>query len=324
MTGHWGLGIGAFGPIGRLCAACGVVLLCACAVPPTHQNPIPTQAIPPTAANQQSTFPAGGSTEGPAAVLGRPTIMVVVKQVPKEGVIAVSDTMLQPGATETLLTQAFESRGFPVVDEADVRQVLQEDELRRILEGDNPTASEVGLRANAEVVVAGTVQESKVRRTSVSAPLDFYRIELSVRAVDAATARLLGSTEVLLESRSADSARKQAADSAGAELTARLLDSWKTPSTITEIHADNADNQRVELFKSTLANTVQGVDSVTIRSLEGRSAVIEIVTEESSQEVMVQMDRCTTAIPFVIKSISGNRIDIQFLDAPQKCEPDLR
>ena len=312
------------GVIGMLCAACCIVFVTACTVTPAYQKPAPTQAVPPTHTGQQATSPVGEGTENPTASPGRPTIMVVVKYVPKEDVIAATDHMLQPGATETMLMQAFASRGFPIVEEATVRQVMQKDELRRILEGDDPAAGEVGLRADAGVVVAGTVHESKVRRIAGRAPLDFYRIELSARAVDAATARVFGSTEMLLESQSADSARKQAADSAGAELAAKILEDWKAPPTITEIHADNADYQRVELFKSTIVSTVRGVDLVVTRSLEGRSAVIEVVTEESSQEMLVQMNRCSTAVPFAVKGISGNRIDIQFLDAPQECEPDLR
>ena len=44
----------------------------------------------------------------------------------------------------------------------------------------------------------------------------------------------------------------------------------------------------------------------------------------SSQEVLAQIHRCTTAVPFAVKNVSGNRIDIRFLDAPEKCEPELK
>ncbi len=303
-----------------LWAPCCVLFLSACAVKPAYQKPPPAQAVPPTAANQPTTLTSADS----AAVPGRPTIMVVLKDVPKEQINAATDQLLEPGTTEALLAPAFESLGFPVVDEAAVSQALRKDELLRILQGDDPAASALGQRADADIVVAGTAQVSKVQRAGGSAALDFYRFELSARAVDAATARSLGSTEMLLESMSEDSVRRQAVDSAAAELAARILDNWKAPSTITEIYADNADDHRVELFKSTIANLVEGVDSVVTRSLEGQTAVIEVVTKEPSQQVLAQMDRCTTAIPFAIKGISGNRIDIQFLDAPQKCEPVLR
>ncbi|HTW92847.1 MAG TPA: hypothetical protein VMH22_14240 [bacterium] len=312
------------GAVGVLCAVCCVVLVSACMAPPASQSPARTQPVPPTMTGPQ-TSPGAPETEQLPVGLSRPTIVVLVRDIPKEGIVAVTDEMLRPGVTEALTSQAFHSRGFPVVDEATVMQALNKDELLRILQGDDPAASKVGRRSGAEVVVAGTVQQSSEHRTAGSKPTDVFRIELSARAVDAATTRVLGSSEMLVESPSgADSVRKRAADSAAAELAARILDNWKAPSTITEIHADNADYQRVELFKSIIRSEAPGIDSVVTSSLDGQSAVVEVISEESSQQLLARIDRCTTSIPFTVKSISGNRIDIRFLDAPEKCEPDLK
>jgi hypothetical protein len=267
------------------------------------------------------------SIDVPPREQGRPRVMVAVKEIPKDDIIAVDDRMLETGVMETMIVDAFQSRGFPVVDAATVKQNLQKDQLRRILEGDNRAASEVGLRVGAEIVVAGTVQEPSERRTAPhdSAPTDLFRVKLSARAVNAATAEVLGSTELLQESPfSEDAARRLAADSAGAELVARILEGWKTPTTITEIYADNADYQRIQLLKSTIMNDVRAVNSVVTRALLGRSAVVEVVSDASAQELLAQIDRCSTAIPFVVTGVSGNRIDIRFQDAPEQCEPELK
>ena len=89
---------------------------------------------------------------------GRPRIMVVVKEVPKDDILAVTDQMLETEMIETIIVDAFQSKGFPVVDAATVKQNLQKDQLRKILEGDNQAAILLGQNAGAEVVVAGTVQ----------------------------------------------------------------------------------------------------------------------------------------------------------------------
>lgn len=258
---------------------------------------------------------------------GRPRVMVAVKETPKDDILAVDDRMLETGVMETMIVDAFQSRGFPVVDPATVRQNLQKNQLRRILEGDNQAAVEVGLGTEADVVVAGTVQESRERRAAANAAetTDFVKIRLSARAINTATGENLGSTLLELEGPfSEDMARQRAADSAGAELSARILETWRGRTNITEIYADNADYQRVQLLKSTITQETHGVDSVVTRSLVGRSAVVEVFSEVSSDQLLTQINRCTTVIPFSVKTFSGNRIDIRFLDAPEKCEPELK
>jgi hypothetical protein len=219
----------------------------------------------------------------------------------------------------------FQSQGFPVVDAATVRQNLQKDELRNILEGDNQAAILLGQRTGADVVVAGTVQESSERRQapSTNAVTDFFRVRLSARAVNVASSALLGEAALTQEVPSSeDAARQQVADSAGADLSAKILRGWKPQSNITQIYAENADYQRVQLLKSMIMRDVSGVTSVVTRDLVGRTAVVEVVSEVPTQDVLVQIDRCVTAIPFVVTGSSGNRIDIRFGDTPGQCLPE--
>jgi len=253
--------------------------------------------------------------------------MVVVKEVPKDDILAVDDRMLETEPTEALVTNAFQSRGFPVADAATVRQNLRKDQLRRMLEGDNRAATEVGLGAEADIVVGGTVQESREHRaaTNPADSTDFVRVRLSVRAVNTANGEVLASALLELEGPfSEDLARQRAADSAVAELSARILETWKGRTSITEIYADNADYQRVQLLKSTIMNEARGVHSVVTRALEGRSAVVEVFSEVSSAELLAQIDRRFTSIPFVVKGFSGNRIDVRFEDAAERFEPELK
>jgi hypothetical protein len=176
-------------------------------------------------------------------------------------------------------------------------------------------------------VVGGTVQESSERRaaTNTAETTDIVKVRLAARAVNTATGVVLGSSLLELQGPfSRDEARRRAADSAVYELSARMLEAWKSRTSITEIYADNADYQRVQLLKSTIMNEARGVASVVTRVLAGRSAVVEVFSKVSSDELLVQIGHCITAIPYVVKGFAGNRIDIRFQDAPEQCEPELK
>jgi hypothetical protein len=176
-------------------------------------------------------------------------------------------------------------------------------------------------------VVGGTVQESSERRAATNAAetTDIVKVRLAARAVNTATGEILGSTLLELEGPfSEEMARQRTADSASAELSTQILNAWKSRTNITMIYADNADAQRVRLLKSTIANEVREVDSIVTYSLAGRSAVVMVFSALTSDRLLAQMDRCTTAVPFAIKGLSGTRIDIRFLDAPVECKPELK
>ncbi len=250
---------------------------------------------------------------------GRPRIMVVVKEVPKDDILAVTDRMLETEMMETMIVGAFQAKGFPVVDAATVRLNLQTDQLRQILAGDNQAAILLGQRTGAEVVVAGTVQNSRERRQApyTNAVTDFFKVRLSARAVNAASAEVLGATALTREVPfSEDAARKQVADSAGADLMAKILKGWKRHESITQLHCENADYAKVQKLKAEILEKVRGVKSVIQRDLTGSLALLEIVSETSTQEVLDDLGTKQLAVPFEIKGISGNRIDIKFTDQP--------
>jgi hypothetical protein len=311
--------------VARMAPALGcMLLLFACAAAP-RQPPAQTRPSPPPDAGQGGTV-AGNDTTGPAAGdQVRPKVAIVVKEMPEDDIAAVDDRMLETEPTEVLIADAFQSRGFPVAEAAKVRQNLDRDRLRQILEGDDQTAAAVGLATEADVMVAGTVQEPRENQAAADETSGVVRVRLAARAVNTATGTVLGSTLLELTGQgNEDAVRQRAADSAVAELSARLLEAWKGRTNITEIYADNADYQRVQFLESAITNEASGVDSVTTLSLSERSAVIEVFSRLSPDQLIVQIDRCNTAIPFVVKAFSGNRIDIRFLDAPQQCEPDLK
>ncbi len=252
---------------------------------------------------------------------GRPRIMVVVRKVnsgdrgQSTDRIAITEETLVPELIETMLSAAFSEKGFPVVDRATVEKNLNQERLRRLLEGDEQTAILLGLESGAEIGVIGTIQEAKEKRAVPyqSGEQDFYRIDLSVRAVNLKTAEIIGATALTSAVPfSPEAARRQAADSASTAFISRILTSWKRRQNITQIYATGADYERVERFKFEIMAKIRGVQAVITRQLVGTTAIIEIVSETATPEIITELGGKNLAVPFQIQGYSGNRIDIKF------------
>ncbi|MBM3322007.1 hypothetical protein FJY69_00770 [candidate division WOR-3 bacterium] len=246
---------------------------------------------------------------------GRPRIMVVVKELDNLTDILVDDRMMSQEMIETMLVDAFQSKGFPVVDAATVRKNLEKEQLKKILEGDLATAQLIGMKTGAEIVVAGTAQRLSVRKNVPysSGTAEFFKVRMSVRAVNVATAEIVAASALTRELPfSADNARKEAADSAGAELISKILKGWKKRANVTQIAASNADFARSQKLKAEILAKVRGVTSVIQRDLVGSTALLEVVSETSSQEVLDDLTTRGLAIEFTVHGLAGNRIEIVF------------
>jgi hypothetical protein len=216
---------------------------------------------------------------------------------------------------ETMLVDAFQSKGFPVVDAATVRQNLEKEQLKKILSGDNQAAILLGLKAGAEVVVAGTVQRSSETKPvpMSNAAADFFKFRLSARAVNTATAEVMAASVIAREVPfSEESGRRQVADSAGTELISKILKGWKKRANVTQLYCDNADYARVQQLRTEILAKVRGVTSVVSRDLTGSMATLEVISETSSQEILDDLGTRKLATPFEVTGFSGNRIDIRF------------
>lgn len=240
---------------------------------------------------------------------GRPRIMVVVKPTAGAG--------MEREMVETRIVAFLQGKGFPVVDEATVKQNLDRDRLRLILAGDNQAAMAAGLKSGAEIVIAGTMEQS--RRTKpvpyTQSEAEFYEVRLSCRAISAQSAEVLGASVVSRElPYSADAAMSEAADSVSAVLVSSILKGWKRRQNITQLHCANASYARVEKFKSEAMAKLRGVQSVITRDLSGTTAVLELVSETTTQELFSMLGSRKLDIGFRVESFAGNRIDIIFTD----------
>ena len=250
---------------------------------------------------------------------GRPRIMVMVKEAENWSTFWSDDRGLSQSMIETMIVDAFQQKGFPVVDAATVRENLEKEQLRRILDGDNEAAVLVGLKVGAEVVVTGLAERMATRKHVAGALRSFYRFRMSARAINTETAEILGASATTIELPfSEDQARHRSADTTSAELISKILGGWKKHENVTVIVASNADFALVQQLKSEISGRLRGVIRVISRDLVGSSATLEVISGTSTQEVRDGLTTRGITVGFEVTGFSGNRIDIRFTGDPDK------
>jgi hypothetical protein len=243
--------------------------------------------------------------------------MVVVKEAENWSTFWSDDRGMSRMMLETMIVDAFQQKGFPVVDAATVRENLEKEQLRRILEGDNEAAVLVGLKAGAEVVVAGTAERSLRLRFAAGRNRELYRFRMSARAINTETAEVLGASATTIELLfSEDQARRRSADTTSAELISKILGGWTKHENVTVIAASNADFSKVQRLKSEISGKLRGIVHVISRDLVGSSATLEVISSTSTQEVRDGLTTRGIVVGFEVTGFSGNRIEVRFTGDP--------
>jgi hypothetical protein len=247
------------------------------------------------------------------ATQGRPRVMVVVRE------IGESETMASVAASsigsmfETLLLEQFRSRGFPVVDAATVSRIMEQEQLRLILEGDEHTAALVGMEAGAEIVVYGTVNKSRFPRIIAGSSREIHSMAVNTRAVNSRTASVLAASATTTELPfSEEQARLQASEKTADQLVSSILEGWTQGDNSTVIVAYNADFELVQNLRSQLRTGVRGVSDVVTRSFTGSMATIEVFSSVPSAQIIDGLGELDGS--FRITGVSGNRVEISFSD----------
>lgn len=242
---------------------------------------------------------------------GRPRVMAVIREYSAPS----ASESASGGADlfETAVLEHFRSRGFPVVDAATVREIMDDDITRLILAGDEETAVLLGLETGAEIVLSGTVDHHRTSREIAGSPRDVHEYSVSARAINARTGSMLaGASLTVALPFSRAEARSRAADSTATRLESAILEGWTGSGNTTVIFASGADFQRVQDLRTDIREGVRGVTDVVIREMTGSMATLEVVSETTSREVMDDLYGLETG--FMITRMGGNRIDIEFID----------
>ncbi len=248
-------------------------------------------------------------------VQGRPRVMVIVKELASMADLSDESSLMTNIMFETMLLDHFREQGFPVVDASTVADVLERDQLRLILEGDDHTAALLGLSVGAEIVITGTVMHSVNSRLIAGSHRDIHEFQVSSRAINTLTGSLLGGSAITAALPFSESqARTRAADSTASQLISAILSGWTDGENITVIVAANADFDRVQALRSELQLKIRGVLDVITRDFTGSRATLEVVSETGTAEVIDELVSSEIDVNFEVIGISGNRVDIKFID----------
>ncbi|MEO0021987.1 MAG: flagellar assembly protein T N-terminal domain-containing protein [candidate division WOR-3 bacterium] len=240
---------------------------------------------------------------------GRPRVLVVV-QGDEEG-----DE--DAGFVEARISGYFAERGFPVVDRQTLEQNLAREQLRRLIAGDSAAAQLAGLRTGAEIGIVGRLNRSQERRRSpyTQTETQFYQAGLVLRAVNLQTAAVLATSTVSLTLPfSRTEVLNRVADSSSRLLMNRILAGWSRRTNTTEIVCRNAGYEKVERLKTELSTKLRGVVTVVSRELAGDQALIEVVSETTTQEVLSGLQERGFTVRFEVLGWTNNRIEIKFTD----------
>lgn len=248
-------------------------------------------------------------------VQGRPRVMVIVKELASTTDLSDENSLMSSIMFETMLLDNFRQQGFPVVDASTVADILERDQLKLILEGDDRTAALIGLSAGAEIVITGTATHTVSARTIAGSQRDIHVFQVSSRAINTMTGSVLGGSAVTASLPFSESqARTRAADSTASQLISAILSGWTDGENSTIIVATNADFARVQALRSELSLKLRGILDVITRDLTGSRATLEVISETGTIEVIDELVSSDMDVNFEVIGISGNRIDIKFIE----------
>jgi len=248
-------------------------------------------------------------------VQGRPRVMVIVKELASMADLSDENNPMSSIMFETMLLDNFRQQGFPVVDASTVAEILERDQLKLILEGDDHTAALIGLSVGAEIVITGTALHTVNSRMIAGSYRDIHEFQVSSRAINALTGSVLGGSAITAEVPFSESqARTQAADTTSSQLISAILSGWITGENITVIVVTNADFERVQELRSELRLKIRGVLDVITRDFTASRATLEVISETGTIEVIDELISSEIDVSFEVIGISGNRIEIRLTD----------
>jgi len=247
---------------------------------------------------------------------GRPRVMVVVKELGSLSELSDSGTLMSSIMFETIILDNFRELGFPVVDAATVSEIIERDQLKLILEGDDATATLLGLEAGAEIIITGTALHSEENRIIAGSSREIHEFEVSTRAINTSTGNVLaGSAVTIAVPFSKSQARTEAADNTSNELSSAILSGWVQQENTTVIVISNADFTTVQILRSEIRTKLRGVLDVITRDFTGSKATLEVISDTATSQVI---DELTSGelleTTFEVTGLSANRVEIRLTD----------
>jgi hypothetical protein len=239
---------------------------------------------------------------------GRPRIMFVIKEFTGN-----SENWEENSDIETMLIEKFTEKGFPVVDAVMVKRNLEAEQIRHIMEGDDKTAALLGLKLGAEIIITGkaVLSEAEKEVQYSQGKKKFFQTKINGRAINTETAEVLAATTTNKDIPfSQETSKKDASDETADKLITAIMAKWQREENVTQIYITGAEFSDIQKLKTGIQEKVRGVVKVIQRDFTGNSAMLEVMSATSSQEVFDDLGSKDLGISFQVKGFSGNRIDI--------------
>lgn len=213
----------------------------------------------------------------------------------------------------SMMIERFTAKGFPVLDAAMVKRNLAFEQIRLMLEGDDKTAAALGLKLGAEIVITGraTLAEQEKTLAYTQSPQKFYQTRINVRAINTETAEILTATTTVKDLPfSQENSKLQAAWETSDKMIKAILEKWQREANITQIYITGAEYSEIQKLIFGIKTKMRGVDKLIQRDYTNKQAVLELITNISTQEVLEELLSKNLSVKLKVLGFSGNRIDL--------------
>ena len=269
-------------------------------------------------------YVASGKLENDLAAVGllmlqkhKPRVMVIIQEKRLDR-RRVSDPV-----SETEIIKRLLKKGFKIVDQAQVKKIRYNDQVRAALAGNDQIAAKIGGHYGAEVVIIGEAFSEFAASGGILGKMISCRASVYARAIRtdngeiiAAEGKQAGGIDI-----SKNIAAEKALQNSGGQLSdfliKQILSKWRSDvidTTSVQLVVTGIDYRQFVKFKDVLKSTVRGVRAVHQRTFLGNRAVIDIDLKGDSQALADELSlRDFGNFKVSIINFTSNRLDLKVL-----------
>ncbi|MBI5641902.1 MAG: flagellar assembly protein T N-terminal domain-containing protein [Deltaproteobacteria bacterium] len=224
-------------------------------------------------------------------------------------------------AAESALKETFINQGFNVADISGSGQAFEISDALRVEDIGKDGARKVGKDLNAEVVIYGKAVAVEGPRAPGS-HVGTYIADITAQAVRVDDGAVLASSKGhgvarhISEVTGGTEAITKASNELGEKLIGQIVARWSGDAQSVTIKLDNiGDYKMVTEFKNTLKTRVRGVQAVYQRKFEGSTAILELESKMTAQNIADEISRL--GMPLKVVRTTANTVEI-VMEGPLK------
>ena len=246
---------------------------------------------------------------------GNPRVMFLISQI-KEGY----HVNLSPSVVSNKLMNKFIESGYRVIDQAQIKKVVDNEQRKAIIQGDYGLAAKLGVQLNADLVVTGDARASHIDLSDVydgnlGDTLKSYSSNINSKVINTATAEVVAAVSANAKGAGGnrESAARKALTKAANILGQKLVDNV-SKQVIQEDKTINLKINNLRTIKQlqelrNVLPTVTGVNDVYFRSYNDSLGVFDLDLKSSAKTIDVALDlEKKVSYSFSIMSMSAAKL----------------